>query len=219
MTGSKIQQELLDDEWINDHTYSTYKTNENGVSHKSLGHTTAYTAWYNMKKRCTNKQYRDEHQTYIGVSASSEFKDFTKFHDWWHKQVGHDMSDIQLDKDLLIKGNKIYSQETCLLVPKFVNNFLIKSDVARGDCVIGVHKQGAYRNGDTRYKVQIMDYDVTTRTTEQKFLGYFRNELDAFHVYKSAKEVIAKKHAAYLMGKVDDRVITALLNFNVEIDD
>lgn len=214
-----MEQEYIDDGWINDRTYRTCNADENGVPHSSLGMTAVYTAWYNMKKRCTSEWYKEKYPTYTGVTASDEFKNFTKFHDWWFEQIGHNLQNVQLDKDLLIRGNKVYSSDTCLLVPNFVNMFLTKRDAVRGDCVIGVCKYGVYKNGDIKYIASVSEYDIDTGKTVQKHLGYFRNELDAFHVYKSAKEAIAKKYADYLSGKVDDRVIDALLNFTVNIND
>lgn len=218
-SGKKMKQELIDEGWINERTYHTYKTDENGIPHHSLGQTVVYEVWKSMKQRCTDDKYKERQPTYIGVTASSEFKNFTKFHDWWYKQVGYNLENVELDKDLLSKGNKIYSADTCLLIPNFVNSFLIKSDAARGDCMIGVCKLGKYKNGDIRYIAQVWEYNLTTGKTVRKHLGCFRNELDAFHAYKSAKEAIAKKYAKYLQGKVDSRVIQALLDFEVNITD
>lgn len=214
-----MKQELIDDGWINDRAYPVCNADENGVPHRSLGMTVVYRAWYNMRERCTSRKLKEKYPTYIGVSASAEFKNFTLFHQWWYSQLGYDLPNVELDKDLLNKGNKVYSPETCLLIPKFVNMFLVKRDAARGDCMIGVDKKGAYKNGDTRYRTRVSEYDPTTGKSVLKHLGYFHNELDAFHVYKSAKEAIAKKYADYLSGKVDSRVIDALLNFEVNIND
>lgn len=213
------KQELIDDGWINDRTYPVYKADENGIPRISLGHTVVYTAWGNMKKRCTSEWYKEKWPTYTGVTASAEFKNFTKFHDWWFEQIGHNLQNVQLDKDLLIRGNKVYSSDTCLLVPNFVNMFLTKRDAVRGDCLIGACKKGAYKNGGTKYIAMVCEYDITTGKTVKKHIGCFRNEHDAFHAYKTAKEAIAKKYADYLTSKVDDRVVQALLDFEVNIND
>lgn len=215
----KAKQELLDDGWVNDRTYPVHKADENGIPRESLGMTAVYAAWYAMKRRCTDELYKERQPTYVGVIASNEFKNFTKFHDWWHKQIGYDLPNVELDKDLLVKGNKVYSAETCLLVPSFVNTFLTKRDAKRGDCVIGVCKQGVYKNGDVRYRARVNEYDTITGKSVNKSLGCFRNEYDAFIAYKSAKEAMAKKYAAYLTDKVDNRVVEALLNFEVNVED
>lgn len=215
----KAKQELIDAGWINDRTYSTYNADENGVTNKSLGNTRVYNAWRHMKGRCTSTKVKERQPTYIGVTASDNFKNFTFFHDWWFEQKGYDLPNIELDKDLLIKGNKIYSPDTCLLVPSFINRFLVKCGTLRGSCLIGVHKQGKYKNEDTKYQAMVREHDYLTGKTKNKHLGHFRSELEAFNAYKFAKEAIAKRHADYLQGKVDERVIQALLDFEVNIDD
>lgn len=214
-----MSQERINEGWINDRTYSTCNVDNKGTPQVSLGQTAVYKAWSNMKERCTSKKLKEKSPTYIGVDASVEFKNFTFFHDWWFQQIGHDLPNVELDKDLLIKGNKVYSAETCLLIPSFVNLFLTKNDVARGECPIGIHKYRNYKNGDVRYVAKVSEYDYDLQKKVRKYLGHFRNELEAFHAYKESKEAIAKKHADYLLGKVDDRVIDALLNFEVNIED
>ena len=105
--GRKAKQELLEDGWVNDRTYPVCNVDENGIPRRSLGLTTVYNAWDSMKKRCTSEKYKERLPTYIGVTVSNEFKNFTKFHDWWYKQIGYDLPNVELDKDLLVKGNKI----------------------------------------------------------------------------------------------------------------
>lgn len=43
-----------------------------------------------------------------------------------------------LDKDILVKGNKIYSPETCCFVPQEINNLFTKRKSCRGTLPIGV---------------------------------------------------------------------------------
>jgi hypothetical protein len=45
---------------------------------------------------------------------------------------------MALDKDILYKGNKIYSPDTCVFVPQEINALFVKNDANRGDLPIGV---------------------------------------------------------------------------------
>ena len=50
------------------------------------------------------------------------------------------MKKMCLDKDILIKGNKIYSQDTCIFVPKAINSLFTNRKRFRGEYPIGVYK-------------------------------------------------------------------------------
>ena len=51
-----------------------------------------------------------------------------------------------MDKDILVKHNKIYSPDTCMFVPQTINNLFVKNNKNRGKSVIGIslHKCGKY---------------------------------------------------------------------------
>ncbi|WP_423172691.1 hypothetical protein, partial [Stenotrophomonas sp. CASM112] len=55
-----------------------------------------------------------------------------------HRQVGFGVKGFELDKDLLIKGNKVYSENTCIFIPAEINLLLIKREASRGEHLIGV---------------------------------------------------------------------------------
>lgn len=94
-----------------------YKSKEGNRIAKS------YDAWKRMLQRCFDAKYKEEHPTYIGVTCVDEWKDFQCFASWWYSQPNHDKG-FQLDKDLLIDGNKVYSPKTCCLLPSEINKTL-----------------------------------------------------------------------------------------------
>lgn len=157
-----------------------------------------YVVWKNMLQRCYSSKFHDKRPNYVGCSVSEEWKLFSNFKAWMEKQ---DWEGNQLDKDLLIIGNKLYSDNTCLFVSGVVNSFINDHGNAKGQCLIGVywHKQ---RN---KYKAQCSN----PFTNKQEHLGLFNNEQEAHEAWLAKKLEYAKELAAI---QKDVRVANALIS-------
>ena len=92
-----------------------------------------------MLCRCYSDAIKKRCPTYIDCEVSDNFKRYEYFYEWCHKQIGFSNKDWHLDKDLLTKGNKVYSEEYCVFLPKEINLMLIKSTASRGEYLIGVY--------------------------------------------------------------------------------
>ena len=185
-----------------------YPIGVNGVITKE------YILWQNMLKRCYSDVYKKKKPTYEGCKVSENFKSYEYFYEWCHKQIGFSMdgngNSFHLDKDLLIKGNKVYSENTCIFIPSEINSLLTKSDKIRGKHLIGV----CWSNSNKAFVAM-----VNKNKGKREWLGSFNTELEAFNAYKQAKESFIKELANKWMGKIDDRAYNALMNYTVEIDD
>ena len=78
-----------------------YQITINGVLTKE------YALWKNMLQRCCSDTYKKKRPTYDGCEVSDNFKRYEYFYEWCHKQIGFGNQGWHLDKDLLIKGNKV----------------------------------------------------------------------------------------------------------------
>ena len=109
-----------------------YKMSENGKNKKE------FRIWYNMLKRCYDPKYQEEKPTYRGCTVEDYLLNFQNMCEWlennYYEIPGEKMC---LDKDILRKGNKVYSRETCIFVPQRINNLFVKRDNDRGNSPIG----------------------------------------------------------------------------------
>ena len=181
-----------------------YQSRVNGVLTKE------YALWYNMLERCYNDTYKKKNPTYEYCKVSENFKSYEYFYEWCHSQIGFSNESWHLDKDLLVKGNKVYSENTCVFLPSEINLALIKCDKIRGEHLIGVH----YHKRDKAFMAQ-----VCKNKRGSDYLGSFKTEIEAFNAYKEAKESFVKEQANKWKGQIDDRAYEALMNYTVDIDD
>ena len=172
--------------------------------------TKEYALWQNMLKRCYSDVYKKKHPTYEGCEVSDNFKSYEYFYEWCHNQIGFDNEGWHLDKDLLIKGNKVYNENVCVFIPQDINLLLVKREALRGEHLIGV----SWSNSNKAFVAK-----VNKNKGKPEHLGLFNTELEAFNAYKQAKEVFVKEQANKWKDKIDPRAYNALMNYTVEITD
>ena len=173
--------------------------------------TKEYRLWNNMVNRCYNEVTRHIYSTYEDCSVSEEWRYLSKFKEWCNKQIGFDNDGWNLDKDLLSKECKIYSEHTCVFVPPEINGFLLNGNSYRGDLPVGVIlDKGAKK---PRYRARLSKYG------KYHCYGSYSNPTDAFYAYKLAKEDFAKELAEKWKAQIDPRAYNALMNYQVEITD
>lgn len=181
-----------------------------------VGNTTAveYVVWSSMLSRCTEKYWKEK-PTYIGTTCSDNFKSYSFFYEWCQEQIGFNSKDDKgnkwhLDKDLLVKGNKIYSEETCVFVPQRINSLLTKSRRTRKGCPLGVR----WHEKDKKFHSRCGD-----GCGGVKHLGCFQNQEEAFQAYKTFKEALVKEIANEYKEQLDSRVYDALIEYEANIND
>ena len=84
--------------------------------------TEEYIKWFSMFNRCYNEKYHEKQPTYIGCSVAEDFCNFQNFAEWYNRNKYQCNYPLELDKDFLYEGNKVYSPSTCCLLPKEINN-------------------------------------------------------------------------------------------------
>ena len=185
-----------------------YKVSEN----RKL--TDEFKIWYHMLQRCHDPKYHEKEPTYKGCKVEDYLLNFQHMCEWlennYYEIPGEKMC---LDKDILNKGNKIYSKDTCIFVPQRINTLFTKSDKSRGKNPIGT------------YQLSSGNYQVHCSNAYGKsvYLGSYSTEEEAFRVYKEYKEKVIKEVIDSYKGKIPEpfysRLKEAMYNYEVEIDD
>ena len=179
-------------------------------------YTREFSIWKDMVDRCYLK--KDKFLAYSDVTVCEEWLKFQNFAKWCNEQKGFKALDdrnkiFALDKDILVKGNKVYSPETCCFVPQEINSTLTLRRNHRGDLPLGVSSVYIKSTGKTRYSSSIQ-VDL-----KHNHLGVFDSKEEAFLAYKKAKECRLKQLAEKWKDDISSEVYDALIQWKIEVID
>ena len=185
-----------------------YKVSENGKA------TRVYITWGHMLQRCHDEKCKEKQPTYKDCKVSEEWYNFQNFAKWYeYNYYEVEGERMELDKDILVKHNKIYSPDTCVFVPQTINTLFVKCDKTRGDSFIGTSlKDGKYQAGCSLINPE-------TGKSKYEYLGYYETQEKAFEIYKYYKEKNIKVVADYFKNKIPTILYDTLYEYEVDIDD
>ena len=177
-----------------------------GVGEYRANNSNIYSVWSKMIKRCYDTKNRDYHQYGgKGCIVCEEWHNFQNFAKWYEDNYyiieGRNMN---LDKDILIKNNKIYSPNSCIIVPNNINKLFTKNNKNRGNLPIGVTKKG------DKYIAYLHS---------AKYSKSFDTLEEAFYSYKQIKEDYIKQIADEYKDKIPKKLYDAMYKWEVEITD
>ena len=180
-----------------------YNVSENGKRTKY------FDIWYNMLNRCYNDNFHELEPSYKNCEVEEYLLNFQNFAKWCEKSYYTVKNEVMcLDKDILIKGNNIYSRETCIFVPKSINSLFTKRQNNRGKCLIGINNNGnGFLARCNNGKGKIIN------------LGTYSTPEEAFQVYKLYKENLIKQIADEYKSYIPRELYKAMYKYEVEIDD
>ena len=162
---------------INDadyHVYPAINGNQIGCPY--------YIKWVSILTRCYNKKYQEKQPTYIGCTVISEWLTFSNFRKWMTSQ---DWEGKQLDKDFIVKGNKIYGPKLCLFIPSSLNLLLVNSAKRRGPYPLGV----SFLKKENKFQASI------SINSKLKSLGWFTTAEEAHDAYVKAKNAEIRRQS------------------------
>ena len=179
-----------------------YKASDRGI------HAPHYNTWRAIMRYCS-EAYQEKHPHYKGCTASDEWYNYQTFAAWYDLNCYEiRVETISINKDILIKGNKLYSEDTCILVPRKINGLLGYKGRIGKELPKGVSLQHS-----GKFLVQLGNKYISTLSTKEK----------AFHAFKNAKEDQIKEAIDLYQGKIPEphytKIRKALFAYEVCIDD
>lgn len=186
---------------INDVDYLTHITKNSSI----IWRCPIYGYWSRMLERVFCKIKHSKNPTYIGTTICEEWKYLSKFREWVLNQPNRDWQNCELDKDLLVKGNKHYGPETVVYITSELNKFITDNKKTRGHCMIGV----AYRPDKSRNNPYVAQCQNPFGLYKEngRWLGYYPTELEAHKVWQAKKHEYA---CLFAEQQEDPRVADAL---------
>lgn len=178
-------------------------------------HPRIYAYWQRMLSRCYNEkeQAKPSARAYIGCSVSEEWKCLQNFAEWALSKEQAFFTENgkiwELDKDILVRGNRLYSDVTCTFLPPEINIFLSdrswSENCPRGTNYIRPPTPGSKEGWIARCHIN----------GKREYLGYYDDPMSAFFAYKTVKEGHAKMLAEKYKHRLEEQAYLSLLEYTV----
>lgn len=177
-----------------------YKSKHNRVSDE------AYNRWKNMLARCYDEQIRAKQPAYNDCTVHPDWHNFQTYAEWFYNNPYYKKG-WNVDKDLLVFGNRQYGPDTCVLLPAEINSAM----------QMRVSKEDGLPNGVKMNSSCPHLFEASSSLFNKKtYLGLYSSVDEAANAYKSFREDHIKDLVSRYLGQIDPTVYEKLMNFKVE---
>ena len=174
----------------------------------------AYKYWISMMERCYSKDFQNKHSSYIKSTVCEEWHNFQNFAEWFYENYYEIKGEkMQLENNILMKGNMIYCPEYSIFAPVRINNLFVKMlNSSDRNGLIGTRKLSNGKYGwQCSYINELGEYKRAT--------GTCNTEEEAFELYKEFKENYIKQVADEYYGLIPRELWKAMWEYEIEITD
>lgn len=179
---------------INDADYKIKRTESIEGKSITVFECPFYKKWKDLIRRCYSSKFHESNPTYFDCEVCDSWLSFMNFKSWMETQ---EWNNLELDKDLLVPFNRIYSPETCIFIDARLNSFLNLSQT--GQYLIGTR----FKHDRDKFEARILDL----KTNKRIHLGHFNKNIEAHRAWQKSK----LEQIEYLMGEYSDvRVVNSL---------
>lgn len=164
-----------------------------------------YKTWTAMLQRCYDVNLHQRLPRYVNCTVSNEWLNFQNFATWYINHPYYSLG-YELDKDVLVPGNTIYSANTCLMLPHALNSLTHINVSTNTGNPIGV----TYDSRSKRWIAQLYEYN------NRVYIGSYLTSEEASLAYQSRKLNYVKQLAEEWKDKIEPRAYNALLNWSIQ---
>lgn len=192
--------------------------NENKCSY--IGNTTmkdkdgnikkSYSVWRGMLKRCRGNCFKEKQSSYQNCYVCDDWLCYENFEKWYNDNYYEvDSEQMCVDKDILIKNNKVYSPDTCMIVPERINSMFKHRRI---------DKKSSYPIGVTYVEDKKL-FVSEVKSGNKRITTYHKTPDSAFYAYKIKKEECIKQVADEYKDKIPKKLYDAMYKYKIEITD
>ena len=180
---------------FNDSPYNVNWTEDGKVKRCPI-----YACWKDMLLRTNQKTNQKTRLiSYTDCTVHPDWLYFSKFLSWAKPRF---RDGYQLDKDLLVQGNKVYSPETCVFLPRALNCLFRKSSRVGESGVLGVRPK-LLSSGKVRYEAH------TKGPLGYKYLG-FHSSIEEAHLCWQKHRVLVLEDCIKQYPEIEPKAIAAI---------
>ena len=164
--------------------------------------------WKGMIDRCYDSSLLKNRPAYRDSTVDQGWKNLQNFKDWFIAQIdsGYYQDGWELDKDLIVQGNKVYSSERCVFLPGRLNQLQQVKKESENNWLPGVN----FDKSRVKFKSEVnfdgVRYGLPRRDTE----------LESFMDYKQLKEKLVREDAENWKGIIHPKAYEALKNYSLD---
>lgn len=169
---------------------------------------TSYHLWKAMLIRCYDKEFQEKFPSYKGCTVCNDWLFYSNFEIWYEKNKPKTEARLELDKDILKQGNKVYCPEYCTFVPQAINSLLTNTSAGRGKYPVGV----SFSKKSCSFRA------TCSKDGKKMWKEGFKTAGSAFEWYKAWKYDCIKETAGRYLekGLISEQVYDALLSYKIE---
>lgn len=161
----------------------------------------SYQKWNSMIERC----YAGRHDAYKDVAVCEEWHNYSNFKKWFDENYYKvDDEQMDIDKDILSEKSKIYSPNTCLIIPHYLNVLILDNKQSESQYGTGISKKG------NKYIARV------SKKGKRVCVGAYSSLHDAKQSYMESKTKYIKEIIELYKSKIPNKVYVSLLNYKLK---